>query len=138
MSTHDRRRERFEHAETRRDGRVRDDAGRAPARASTGAEDEDDAALFRSAIGPVRELPSAAPPPQAPKPKPSARMAQRDDQDARSEFRRMLDSPQLLAGDALRYRRDEIPERVLQRLGRKPEIIAADEEPIEDGAEGKA
>ncbi|MCZ7655918.1 MAG: branched-chain amino acid ABC transporter permease [Rhodocyclaceae bacterium] len=27
---------------------------------------------------------------------------------------------------------------VLQRLGRKPEIIEADEEPIEDGAEGKA
>lgn len=122
MSTHDRRRERFGHAESARNGRARDEAGTSPsggsAQASESASDEDDAALFRSAIGPVRELPSAAPPPQAPKPKPSARMAQRDDRDARSEFRRLLDSPLLLAGDALRYRRDELPERVLQRLGR--------------------
>lgn len=116
MSTHDRRRGRFGHAESRRSGRGRDDAERAAAQAST--SDEDDDALFRSAIGPVREMPSAAPPPQAPKPQPTARMAQRDDQDARSEFRRMLDSPQLMAGDALRYRRDKVPERVLQRLGR--------------------
>lgn len=122
MSTHDRRRERFGHAERQRNGRAREDdappASRGSAQASANASDEDDAALFRSAIGPVRELPSVAPPPQAPKPRPSAKMAQRDDRDARSEFLRLLDSPLLQAGDALRYRRDEVPERVLQRLGR--------------------
>ncbi|MCC7250136.1 MAG: Smr/MutS family protein [Lysobacter sp.] len=119
MSTHDRRRGRFEHAESRRNARVRDKTeATAASTASANAEDEDDAALFRNAIGPVRELPSAAPPPQAPKPRPAAKMAHRDDQDARSEFRRLLDSPLLLAGDALRYRRDEVPERILQRLGR--------------------
>lgn len=130
MSTHDRRREGFGHAERQRDGRAREDdaqptsrdSAQASAQTSTQASgntsDEDDAALFRSAIGPVRELPSVAPPPQAPKPRPSAKMAQRDDRDARSEFLRLLDSPLLQAGDALRYRRDEVPERVLQRLGR--------------------
>lgn len=119
MSTHDRRRGRFEHAEPRRGARAHDGIEATPASSSsTNAEDEDAAALFRSAIGPVRELPSAAPPPQAPKPRPAAKMAHRDDQDARSEFRRLLDSPLLLAGDALRYRRDDVPERILQRLGR--------------------
>jgi DNA-nicking Smr family endonuclease len=82
------------------------------------AAPEDDASLFRSAIGPVRELPQAAPPPSKPKPRPTTRMAQRDDDEARSEFRRLLDSPLLLAGDAMRYRREHVPERVLQRLGR--------------------
>ncbi len=82
------------------------------------APPEDDASLFRSAIGPVRELPQAAPPPSKPRPRPNTRMAQRDDDEARSEFRRLLDSPLLLAGDAMRYRREHVPERVLQRLGR--------------------
>ena len=80
--------------------------------------DEDDAAQFRAAIGPVRELPPVPPPPSAPKPRPRARMAERDELEARSEFRRALQAPQLEAGDALRYRRDEVPARVVQRLGR--------------------
>jgi DNA-nicking Smr family endonuclease len=79
---------------------------------------DDDAALFRSAIGPVRELPQGTPMLEKPKPRPTTRMAERDDDEARSEFRRLLDSPQLQAGDAMRYRRDKVPERVLQRLGR--------------------
>src|SRR5690606_9627750 len=79
---------------------------------------EDDAALFRSAIGPVRELPLATPPPAAPRPRPVPRMARRDEDEARSEFQRMLDAGALETGDVLRYRRDEVPPRVLRRLAR--------------------
>ena len=47
----------------------------------------DDADLFRAAIGAdrgqVRALPDAAPPPAAPKPRPSAKMARRDEDAAR-------------------------------------------------------
>lgn len=88
---------------------------------------QDDAALFRSAIGPVRQLPSAPPPPNAPKPRPIARMAKRDEDDARSEFHRLLDAAgDLESGDELRYRRDELPSRVLRRLARG-EYAAQDE-----------
>lgn len=80
--------------------------------------DEDDGALFRAAIGPVRELPSAPAPPQAPRPRPTTRMAERDEAEARSEFRQLLDGPLLQAGDAMQYRRDDVSPRVLRRLGR--------------------
>lgn len=85
--------------------------------AGTPVED-DDAALFRDAIGPVRALPAKAPPPAKPRPKPSTRMARRDDDLARSEFARMLSTDAIEAGDALAYRRDSVPPRVLRRLGR--------------------
>lgn len=78
----------------------------------------DDAALFRDAIGPVRELPPADAPPARPKPRPSPRMAQRDEAEAVSEFRRALAVDALEAGDALSYRRDSMPPRTLQRLRR--------------------
>lgn len=81
-------------------------------------EAQDDAALFRSAIGPVRELPSPPAPPERPRPRPAARMAARDDAEARDAFTRMLDHDLVEAGDALSYRRDEVPCRVLQRLRR--------------------
>ncbi|MDE2407055.1 MAG: Smr/MutS family protein [Xanthomonadaceae bacterium] len=84
-------------------------------------DDRDDASLFRAAIGAdagqVRELPQAAPPPTPPKPKPAAKMARRDEDAARNEFQQMLVSA-LEAGDALRYRRDEIPPQVLKKLAR--------------------
>jgi DNA-nicking Smr family endonuclease len=80
--------------------------------------DEDDAALFRGAIGPVRELPQSSAPPAPPKPRPLPRMAERDDAEARSEFARLLAHDTVEAGDALVYRRDEVPARVLQRLRR--------------------
>jgi len=83
-------------------------------------EDEDPAALFRSAIGEVKPLrkPAAAPPP-TPKPRPRARMAERDDQEARGEFARLLrDSSPLEAGDTASYRRDTLPARMFQRLKR--------------------
>jgi len=81
-------------------------------------DDADDAALFRSAIGPVRELPAVASGPEKPRPKPQARMRDRDEADARSEFQRALDATPLLAGDVSSYRRENVPKGVLQRLAR--------------------
>lgn len=80
--------------------------------------DDDDAALFRSAIGRVRELPRVDAPPAPPRPRPGTPMAERDEAQARSEFQRLLESGPLDAGDALRHRRDEVPPRVLRRLAR--------------------
>jgi DNA-nicking Smr family endonuclease len=86
--------------------------------------DDDDAELFRAAIGPVRRIRETTPPPAAPRPRPRARMAERDEAHARDEFRHALStrpglaSEPLDAGDALAYRRDELPPRVLQRLKR--------------------
>ncbi|RDZ29157.1 Smr/MutS family protein [Lysobacter silvisoli] len=93
--------------------------------------DDDDAALFRSAVGPVRPLPDNAPPPAAPKPKPRARMAERDEEQARDDFRHALDvslagSGELEAGDALSYRREELPLPTFRRL-RRGEISAQEE-----------
>lgn len=99
-----------------------DDAtGDAPAR-----RDGDDVSLFRDAIGPVRRLPERAPPPAPPRPKPAARMAQRDEEQARSDFARLLSGDAIESGDTLAYRRDHVPPRVLRRLARG-EYAAADE-----------
>jgi DNA-nicking Smr family endonuclease len=87
---------------------------------------EDDAALFRAAIGPVRALPQSPTPPSKPKPRPLPRMGARDEAQARDEFRRSLTVDRLEAGDALSYRRDEVSPRVLQRL-RRGEYSAQDE-----------
>lgn len=82
-------------------------------------DDEDDAALFREAIGPVKVLPPAEPAPAGPKPRPRARMAERDELDARTEFQRGLDDSSLLAaGDILSYRRDPVSPQLFQRLRR--------------------
>ena len=82
-------------------------------------DDRDDAELFRSAIGAdrgkVRALPDAPPAAATPKPKPSTRMARRDEDEAREELRHAMPSA-LETGDALAYRRDEVPPRVLRRL----------------------
>ena len=86
----------------------------------------DDAALFRDAIGPVRELPAPAPPPARPRPKAAPRMAQRDEAQALSEFRRAVTADALEAGDALAYRRDTLPPHTLQRL-RRGHYAAQDE-----------
>ncbi|MFT4255723.1 MAG: Smr/MutS family protein [Pseudoxanthomonas sp.] len=87
---------------------------------------DDDAALFRDAIGPVRPLAAAPAPPRKPPPKPRARMAERDEIDARSELRsstllngmsqRGLDM--LQAGDPLGYKRDALPSHTFNRLKR--------------------
>lgn len=86
----------------------------------------DDAALFRAAIGEVRELPAQAALPRKPPPRPLPRMAARDDAEALGEFRRALQADRLETGDALSYRRDTIPPRVLQRL-RRGQYAAQDE-----------
>jgi DNA-nicking Smr family endonuclease len=45
-------------------------------------------------------------------------MVHRDHEQARSEFARLLSADTIETGDALSYRRDDVPARVLQRLGR--------------------
>jgi DNA-nicking Smr family endonuclease len=83
------------------------------------ADEDDDAALFRDAVGPVKPLPESALPPRKPRPRPAARMAERDEIEARSEFQRGLDDlSALAAGDTLSYRRDTLPAPVFQRLKR--------------------
>jgi DNA-nicking Smr family endonuclease len=81
----------------------------------------DDAALFREAIGAdagkVRALPAAPPPPAAPKPRPSAKMARRDEDAARDEFRHAVIAA-LDADDVLGHRRDDVSPQVLKRLQR--------------------
>ena len=88
--------------------------------------DQDDAALFRDAIGPVRTLAPVPEPPRKAPPRPVPRMAARDHDEALGEFRRAMAVDALEAGDALAYRRDEVPVRVLQRL-RKGQYAAEDE-----------
>lgn len=81
--------------------------------------DDDDAALFRDAIGDVRRLQEAPSPPRKAPPRPAARMAERDEHDARSEFQRGLETLDLhAAGDVLSYRREALSPRAFQRLKR--------------------
>lgn len=93
---------------------------------------QDDGALFRDAIGPVRPLPQAPLPPARPKPAPRARMSERDEIEALNESRRhgpstALDEGfRLERGDVMSYRRDNVTPRVLRRLSRG-EFSAQDE-----------
>ncbi|MDO5506535.1 MAG: Smr/MutS family protein [Pseudoxanthomonas suwonensis] len=90
------------------------------------ADSLDDAALFRQAIGPVRELPTPPAPPAAPRPRPAARMAARDEAEARNEFRQAMDVDRLAAGDALGYRREHVAPKLLADL-RRGRYAAQDE-----------
>lgn len=87
--------------------------------------DDDDAALFRSAIGPVRKLPERPAPPAAPRPRPRARMGELDETDARTELRHTLHSPLLEAEDPLAWR-GEVSQMAWQRL-RRGEMSAQEE-----------
>ncbi len=82
---------------------------------------EDDAELFRAAIGAdrgkVRALPDAPLPPAAPRPRPAAKMARRDEAAAREEFRHAVVA-ELEAGDALSHRRNDVPPQLLKKLAR--------------------
>lgn len=91
-------------------------------------DDDDPAALFRAAIGPVTPLRTPAQPAlQKPRPKPRARMAELDDQQAQGEFARLLlQSTPLEAGDTASYRRENLPPRMFQRL-RKGQYSVQDE-----------
>ena len=78
-----------------------------------------DVALFREAIGPVRELDPVAPAPRAAPPKPEARSFQRDEEEAlrlshESPFEAALD----VFGESLEYLRDGLPPKLLKRLKR--------------------
>ncbi|KAF1711521.1 SMR domain protein [Pseudoxanthomonas kalamensis DSM 18571] len=81
-------------------------------------DDADDAALFRESIGEVRRLPESPPPPRKAPPRPSRRMAERDESEALSEFRLALEEDALQAGDTLAYRRENLPATAFRRLRR--------------------
>ena len=89
-------------------------------------DEDDDAALFRDAIGPVRKLPESPPPPMPARPRPRARMAERDEAAARDEFRLAPDEHLAAAGDVLAWRQDGLPDSVYRRL-RRGEISAQEE-----------
>ncbi len=84
---------------------------------------DEDSRLFRDAVDRVRRLPETPPPPAPAPPRPGTRMAELDEASARSEFACLLSGKQaeadrIEAGDTLAWRRDQVPPRVLQRLGR--------------------
>ena len=81
--------------------------------------DDDDAALFRAAIGPVTPLRAPARAAQVMPPRPRTRVAEREAHEVAGEFRRLLEShPQLEAGDHSSHRQPQVPHRILQRLRR--------------------
>lgn len=99
------------------------------AAAMTGHDDrdgDDDAALFRSAIGAVRPLEAKPLPPLAPKPRPRARMGERDEAEALSEFRLAMDEELLGAGDVLSHRTEALPPATFRRL-KRGELSAQEE-----------
>lgn len=80
---------------------------------------EDDAALFREAIGEVRRLEAPPPVPERPRPAPRPRMRELDEALALQQSRQTgWFGATIEAGEALAYRRDEVPEKVLKALKR--------------------
>lgn len=80
---------------------------------------EDDAALFREAIGEVRRLEAPPPVPERPRPAPRPRMRELDEALALQQSRQTgWFEATIEAGEALAYRRDEVPEKVLKALKR--------------------
>ncbi len=79
---------------------------------------DDDASLFREAIGQVRHIKPAPAPPHKPRPRPVARMAQADERAAVSEFRQALEAMPIGAGDVLSHRVEALPSPVFNRLKR--------------------
>jgi DNA-nicking Smr family endonuclease len=78
---------------------------------------DDDAALFREAIGPVRRIEVEDAGATRVRPKAAARMRARDEADALRESRHLPASAAAFDGsEPLSYRRDEIPPRTLRRL----------------------
>tara|TARA_R110002020_G_scaffold84654_7_gene209538 strand:+ start:657 stop:1238 length:582 start_codon:yes stop_codon:yes gene_type:complete len=80
---------------------------------------EDDAALFREAIGEVRVLQAPPPVPERPRPAPRPRMRELDEALALQQSRQTgWFEATIEAAEALSYRRDEVPEKVLKALKR--------------------
>src|SRR5688572_12016183 len=79
----------------------------------------DDATLFRSAIGPVRELAPVPVAPAAPKPKPRPRQREADEADALMQMRsRPFDVADFALGDAVEYLQAGVPTTLLKKLRR--------------------
>ncbi|MDP1698406.1 MAG: Smr/MutS family protein [Xanthomonadaceae bacterium] len=79
----------------------------------------DDAELFRSAIGAVRPLPESSPLPRQPPPKPLPRMRQRDEAEAVAASHATDPAiAQMLSEGMLAWRRPHVSARVLARLKR--------------------
>lgn len=100
---------------------------RYPVRMIPDEDQDEDASLFRAAIGKVTPLraPAGAPPPR---PKPRATTRPHADAGDEPGLRRIADAPDaaLLRGDASAFRRDRVPARAWQRL-RRGEFSAQDE-----------
>ena len=80
---------------------------------------EDDAALFREAIGEVRRLEAPPSVPERPRPSPRPRMRELDEALALRQSRQTgWFEATIDAAEALAYRRDEVPEKVLKALKR--------------------
>lgn len=80
---------------------------------------DDDAALFRAAIGPVREMPATSPPPPRPRRKAEARQFEADESAAlREAMAPPLDAMSMAFGEPLAFRLDHVPPRDLKRLKR--------------------
>lgn len=79
----------------------------------------DDAALFRDAIGDVRPLDPPPPPPERPRPAPLPRQRAADEEAALAQSRALswLEAT-IDAAEALSWRRDEVPPKVLKQLRR--------------------
>ena len=88
---------------------------------------DDDAALFRGAIDGVRPIGPADAPPPKPKPAPEPRMQARDEADALAQSRSFaLTDATIDAAEALAYRRDEVPAKVLKALQRGDYSVGAE------------
>lgn len=80
---------------------------------------EDDAALFREAIGEVRRIEPAPATPARPRPAARPRMRELDEAQALAQSRQAgWFEATIDAAEALAYRRDEVPEKVLKALKR--------------------
>ena len=80
---------------------------------------EDDAALFREAIGEVRRFETPPPVPARPRPAPRPRQREIDEALALQQSRQTgWFEATIEAAEALAYRRDEVPEKVLKALKR--------------------
>lgn len=89
-------------------------------------EDEDDAALFRGAIDGVRPIGPSEPPPERPRPPPVPRMQARDEAEALALSRGAWSEATIDAAEALAYRRDEVPAKVLKALQRGDYSVGAE------------
>lgn len=116
-------------AAAHRNGHNRDMARKTPGLSPEQGHDsgQDDAALFREAIGEVRVLPTAPPSPKAKPPAPRVRSRDADEAAALRESRQPdLQALAALMGDTLAYRRDSVSEAMFKRL-KRGEYAVADE-----------